>query len=625
MPAAQAIGCGPFRVLLLLSLRMDTDMSNDVSTSNAHVLVICALDVEFDALQAALAEGGALQGGGDDYRELKHFFSRNGILDVLVVQLPTPGAGNVTSSALTANLLPLVNPAFVVSFGIAGTLKETEVPPNSVVYSEVVYYIDLRKDAPDGGEDVKQVPSAGTHPELLKKLDALKRPGEKKAILVSSEAVVKSQESKRRKIAKHAVADASVVEMEAFGVLKACEVEKSLYGTKRFCVAVKGISDKADLTKTDELHLPAANAAASFLVRIFSSPAMTELATRSTEHTNAPPFRRFRVVDLVDDRVESFSLLAAPALEGDLDNSMLVATHLRVPKPRVFYHWRLTGIGLHFVDLRYVSVLRALAESGYPVECLLTDTPNYLAFNKLRSAADYVNAKQAVEHILHGLFAGFPYTLTLYSTIRGQERVLSAFAEPSGGQQALHEALIAAGSRRIPDFSRPEITTEFNLWFRHIAWRCRLDGAGIVLINPRHRSTYDQLWRFGDFVIAPLPTRSLRMGGVMAKTAPPGTDLYLLPPAHDAIVAWVRETSDMGLLEEFHRHLAIRPVDEDLLTNCRNWASQRTEAIPGDPAWLDTFVAGRVGDIDYYRGAIAVELARWTTLMAGERSQQRAD
>lgn len=580
------------------------------------VLIVCALEVEFHSLEEEFL-GKAAPPPDLRWIAVQHFHARVGELNVLVVRLPFPEAGNVTSAAVTANLLPILNPWLVISFGIAGTLKKDEVPAGHVVFAKTVYYVDLRKDIEEESQITKSTPAVQTPPDLLYRLQAMKTADVHDVVLVSSEAVVKAENSRVRKFVKHVIGDASVIEMEAFGVYQACDLARSLHDVrKRYWVAIKGISDSADITKDDVMHRPAAKRAGGFVHEVLCRPEIVDLRRTATAYTEPLPFRPFVVHENARDVSEKFFATAADVLADSRVSEALHAALLRSRRPRVFYHWRLTGMGLHWVELRFLRVLRQLAALGYPVECLITDSVSNVAHNTL-TANQLPEAKVLVARMLRGLLKNTEHHVTFLGDVKSQEKVLDSFGTASGDHQAFLEKLVA-GDPQDNAASDPTLNVEFNLWLRYIAWRSRGDGTCVALHHPLREWIYSLLWYFGDLVPALLRTPYLTLGGEQGKFSGVGKALYLVPPKYEAIVSWMNATTDRDLLKEFWEHITetVRPGNE--------FIAKRQQAVPRldrmlarigpDRTAINAFLSGDRNTADFYRGAITVELAHWTRI-----------
>src|SRR6266496_3612771 len=112
---------------------MVTEGEQSTEVSWVDVVVICALPVEIQALSEKLTPHPEFR--TDIGLGLDHFIALGGSrLTVLVVQLPDPGAGNVTSGVIASLVIGRYDPWLLISFGIAGTL-DSKVKTFDVVYS----------------------------------------------------------------------------------------------------------------------------------------------------------------------------------------------------------------------------------------------------------------------------------------------------------------------------------------------------------------------------------------------------------------------------------------------------------------------------------------------------------
>ena len=571
------------------------------------VLVVCALDVEFEALRDTLS--GAVPLETDDRMHFWHFFTRVSELDVAVVQLGAPWAGNVSSCGATASLLPLLDPWLVVSFGIAGTLDPEQVKGRDVVFARSVSYIDLRKETDAGASIMKQIPQMMTRPELLNVLEKFRTPGVHKADIVSSEAVVKSAHATRREVAAQAVADAKAVEMEAFGVYKACDLDEHYgSGTRRSCVAIKGISDGADAQKDDRLHEAAAHNAADFLRVVLMGKETATLRAAARIEERPLPFRPFSMEHGATDAAAEFltTIRSARAEQANASSDILFhAVHLRRHRPRVFYHWRIDARGMHWIELYFLRVLRRLGDLGYPIECLITD--------RLRTPGTQTELsewKDRTVQLVHGILGPAEHQVIFYRDVLTNDAELAAFASASGCGQTMLERLSdpppltdpAKATSRDRD---PGLNMQLNLWLRYIASRSRVDGTCVVLHRPGSASIYELLWHFGDLLPGLVRTRDMDLGGVSGKFGGPGRLLYLMPPHYGEVIRWLKAPAiTKAVLKEFLAYLSENR--EGFTSNDRK--SKYVEALHPPNGWFDA----KKGSLDALKGGIALELAHLT-------------
>lgn len=591
---------------------MSSEKSNPVPRC-VDVLVVCALDVELKALRKAFGPSVIEDAADARIRSaVEEFYATAGELNVLCVKIPFPGAGNVTSGVVTASLLPLVAPWLVISFGLAGTFDEEEVPKRAAVFSRSVSYIDLRKETAAGGRIGKSVATLTTASDLLSILSDL---GGLQADVVSSEAVVKADDAQVRDAAARAVADAKVVEMEAFGVFQACEIDRRLNQTKRYCVAIKAISDHADITKDNAHHTPAAEEATKLVIALLKDRRTIELKENSSLYAQPLPFRPFSITKQADVLAAEFIRIARPALRAEVDGEVVHGVHLRTRRPRIFYHWRLTANGLHWVELHFLRVLRQLGRIGYPIECLVADQISEdLGHNTLHTQADLERARASVDRVLRGLFQGVNCRVAYLSDVKKLESQLQHFSTQSGCGHAFVEKLSTAPG------STPALNSEFDLWLRYIAWRCQVDGTCLILHHPGRSMIYSLLWHFADLVPGLLSTPTINLGSTQGKTHSPGKDLFLLPPMHPDIRVFLQEKDDPDLLRQLWTYITETPiVEERFILERKQWAISHPrwlEPIRPESRWLEAFQRGTPDTPDYYKGAIAVELAHWNEVLS---------
>ncbi|HZF12252.1 MAG TPA: hypothetical protein VFE33_25985 [Thermoanaerobaculia bacterium] len=596
---------------------MKGEQSTEISW--VDVVVICALEVEFRALSETLTRHPEL--ATDSGLGLQHFVALGDRgLSVLVVWLPDPKAGNVISGIVASFLIARYDPWLLISFGIAGTLDPEEMKASEVLYSRAVFYIDLRKET-DGGSVMKRTVQRDTRQPLLGLLYNLPPPHgyilHKEVDIVSSEAVVKSREAERRKAAKTAVADAKAVEMEAFGVFQAAFVDNEFFSrTPRLCLAIKSISDKADQDKKDEYHEPAANNAAKFLSTVLNAPGLTALrGNAGVDQRPRPlqPFIRLRPREVLA-RVTLFNSIVHSIARPGWDDSTLHAVHIHCRYPRIFYHWRFTGEGLHWVEFKFLRVLRHLSDAGYPVECLITDEVIDMPHRRL-TRAQVPEVREIIQKMVDDLLPPHSWSaVSFLSRICENEDELDRFARAAGYWREIRNRLEGMSSLPTMPVGNSQLSREFNEWLKYIAWRVRHEGACIVFYFC-DREIYSLLWRFSGLLPALIPTADIKFADNWGKFESPGEGLFLFPPDHPAIIQWLTATSNHKTLAEFWCHLTSQEglSEEVLIRNRRAWGGGRGLAgnLPrgSDMAWVKSFLAGEDKTPEYYKGAILLELA----------------
>lgn len=530
----------------------------------AEVVIICAKNIEFDILREVLVDENVVI---DDSLTPKHFIVTLGSTTrsyrILVVQLPTPGAGNVISGIIASKVAVAYSPWLVISFGIAGTLS-SDVKANDVVYASEVGYADLRKDSGKDHLSWKNVPKEDTDSKLLSILNAYtlsqtakRRPFQTHGVLLlSSEAVVKSTDAALQVFASSAMADAEAVEMEAFGVYRACQ-RSILEGDEcPLALAIKGITDASDQTKDDRYHRSATMNAANVIRDLITEGMLDELANRymfrSFPKLRVKPRRTY---DTVNPDVQQFIEIVTPLMDFNKVSLRelrvsLVRAHLMSDRPPVFYHFRTTGPGLHWVEFSFLKVFRRLSEAGYPVFCLVTDEITDMPHNRLESPESLQYSKNKIEQLVDMLV---PHKLNnppviWFSEVREYARNIENFASMSGYDRRATDELL-----HQPSFGgiQSPINFQLDLWFKWIAWLCRFDRTAIIFCNPNNVTSYDLLRVFGTFHPLLLPTRVFTLQGKLGKTEEPGARLYLDPPQHPTIREWLDEENDPETLREF--------------------------------------------------------------------------
>jgi len=583
--------------------------------SRVDVVVICALEVEFRAISDKLTLHPELTKATD--LGLQHFFSLEGDLTVLVVRLPDPGAGNVISGIVASLLIARYDPWLLISFGIAGTLDAKEVKTLDVVYSQAIFYLDLRKETSEGLV-LKRTVQRETPASLVNLLRTLEVEGyvRHEAVLVTGEAVVKDEKARLRVIAGSAVGDAKAVEMESFGIFQAAYVdEKLLTKTHRLCLAIKGISDSADQNKSNFPHAGASRNAADFLFRVLNVPGLPALRAESGIDQRPRPLQPFirRPSREVMARVKDFSGIVQSVAYPNWDTSSLQAVHMRWHRPRIFYHWRLTGMGLHWVEFKFLRILGRLADAGYPVECLIGDTIISMPHQRLKED-EIPDARELTRRMVDSLLTHqHSPTVTFYSDICQMEDELHQYATRVGYWHEVRDMLSGGSLGDLHGARDPRLNLEFNEWLQYIAWQVRHEGVCILLYY-YPRKIYSLLSWFSGLLPALVPTGDIKLAGKLGKSEMPGRQLYLVPPNYPVIVQWLRATSNLKALAELWGHFAGQEglTDAGLVANRRAWARKGLEDnLPRDveSTWTERFLNLDERTPEYYKGAIATELA----------------
>lgn len=508
------------------------------------VLIVCARDREYKALQNELAD--ILPIATDPRFPLNHFIApATSEWGVMVVHLPHPGAGNVISGIVTSQALCAYNPEVVISFGIAGSLRPSEVKLNDVVYSTQVYYVDLRKDLGPSQSVAKRLPEINVHETFLRVLESVsERVGDRHGfaiqpvLVASSEAVIKAKDAQRRTLVKHAIADISVVEMEAYGVLRAAQLA-GFGGDAPLAVAIKGISDDATSAKDDAHDVSAVRNAARFVRELLANKHFGQLvAARQFQLRVAPGFglpRPYGEVKRQRKRIEDALLpVVNESARQEVRSELSVALGI-CDRPLVVYHWRLTCLGIHLVDLVLLRSIRRLADAGLPIRCMINDSFSELPHQQL-TAEDLPRARLIVESMVGRLLGRPPSEVCVwYEDVAHLDQHLRRYAGGTGYDFERQLELV-----QQPPFvgTSPALNFELDFWFRWLAWHSRQRRAAIVLHPPGGRGLYEALQAFGTFYPALVETRDFVVAGRKAKTSPEALDLVVGPGREQIVSAW---------------------------------------------------------------------------------------
>jgi nucleoside phosphorylase len=566
----------------------------------ADIVIICAKDVEYAALKTVLS----LRQTSTSHvpqLTLKHFIvDKRNRYRILVAQLPSPGAGNVVSGIIASKLTKTYSPWLIISFGIAGRL-DSDIQFDDVIFTSGVQYLDLRKDLGSKGTVTKQLPLIQTNETLLQTLRSLPNQQERdgknfsihEVLLVSSEAVVRSEDAVLRERVKDNLTDAAAVEMEAFGVYLACSKFLHNDGRGPLPIAVKGITDPANATKDDSHNDPASLNAATWINALLDCDDFEKLGAQLA-FTTWPSVQSRRRCNYTEAKIDMMRFVEAvrPALElnhqverGAL-GVQLAAAHMMTAKlPRVFYHWRLTGHGIHWLEFCFLRIFRVLADSGYPVTCFVTDKISEMPHQQLRSPAELEAARNRVAELVPSILGNHSssdQSLVWFSSISRLEHGLNEFVRSSGfDYEALEDIMSERPQARKTPRSMaqdPRLNHEFDLWFKWIAWICRHDGAGVVFSRPDTR-IYEFLRLFRPFQPVIVPTKRFKLKGRSGKLQSPGSLLYLDPPEHPKIIEWISNESEPEPLLEFLLHLSDFPLPSKSTASWKSNCDELRKAI----------------------------------------------
>jgi adenosylhomocysteine nucleosidase len=207
------------------------------------------------------------------------------------VWLFTTGAGNLEAQGTLIPAFRQLQPKLAFFVGVGGGVKDSDV--GDVIYSTKVYYYEGGKEEDDGiksrsmsertSKDLVQLAiriadQRWQHPDAL---GATTPPKATPAVIASGEKVLASTSSSAATFQriKTAYSDAQIVDMEAYGFLKACRDENV-----RHSMVIRGVSDKvagkAESDSKGNQPLAARNATAFLFALLRSCPAILKSRKR---------------------------------------------------------------------------------------------------------------------------------------------------------------------------------------------------------------------------------------------------------------------------------------------------------------------------------------------------------
>ncbi len=519
-------------------------------------VVFAPLDLEIKALLGAFESEGTqdkVLPDGTCYYEVCCATTSGDDADLRIVQLKHAG---VLQTAVTASrVIDLWRPACVVSFGIAGGfLGSGDVELRDVVVADSVFYYEPSKEGVgatsserrrDGAfnrirgarllplptDDDLVVASRSAWAACRDDVDFNVRFGP----IASGEKLVADLKSPTRESILALNGKMLAVEMEAAGVAAASQ-ERSLSPFPRRFLALKGISDNASADKQlQEVHRePAAANAASFFRRLVASLPVED------------DFVRLEGVRLDDirDRARSVFEYVSPLL---VNNAAIsedgVATLLHPdPPPPVFYHWTVRAPCVHWIDFRFLLVLRRLKGLGLAPRVLLSD---------IDSPAS-IAGRTHVERVIRGVLGADTPVYWFSDAERYQQRYFTYAASRGLTDSVLDR--ITRGSEGL-NTSREDVVLK-AFWVKFIGWEVRWLNRCVLLQWRKHAALTARMSKMVVLRSMILTTPDLTLGGRPGKYGAPGAEIMMDPPHFKSVLDWLETDPDPALIDEFLAHFS---------------------------------------------------------------------
>jgi nucleoside phosphorylase len=524
-------------------------------------LILAPLDLEIQSLLRAFDALGTPRHSlrdGSSYFKVRCRTRSGDRADLRIVQLKH--AGVLQAAVTTSRLIEEWHPACVVSFGIAGGFLEGgDIGFEDVVVAEHVFYYEPAKEAVTKVKRLRKSPALreaarlasvereNNHirrarlvpfqcdPAVVAKCRNLwserpERPGWKVHFgpIASGEKLLADIESPTRKAILDLNDKMLAVEMEAAGVGAATMELDRKGGPHRF-VAIKGISDSASTKKGSQKkhRKPAADHAADFCRQMVESLPVED------------DFQRLEEIDihLIHARATEICNYVNPLLEAgnslsEDQISALLAEGSTVP---VFYHWTAEQ-RLHWVDFRFLLVLRRLKELGLVPRLLISDIRD-----------DFTRASRTpIEKLARAVLGDDTPIYWYQDTLRHQERYFR-YAASRGLSQDVLERM----------FSDTEEILLKAFWIKFIGWEVRWGNRCMLLQWHKQADAAKRMSRMVVLRSAVLPTPDINLGGGLGKKAAPGANLFIEPPDYKSILDWIESDPDPELVQQFVDQFAV--------------------------------------------------------------------
>jgi len=511
-------------------------------------LIMAPLEEEFDALRVAFGipqSKGTMLSDGSLILEARVTGRSRRVLGIALVKLAEQG--QLHAAVTTARLIETLEPCVVASFGIAGGFcsKGADIHLGDTIVPKVVYYYEpakervrreigpvKRRHRRGASETQPRVQAFEVDPVIFRVARQIADQAPEVYGKVSFEPIASGEKliadvdaPTRRMIC--GINDKIVgVDMEAAGVAVAA---RSAVSCPAY-LCVKGVSDdassrKAALSKWRPL---AAAKAATFIRKL-------------VECTDAEtPRRRHNPIDRQGlDRIAADTTAAVSAyVTSPVDRLMLrrvIATPTRLP--RVFCHWRMRAPGVHWVDVKYLMLMRRLTQIGYPVSVLVTE--------QIADAETCRLGRQRTEFLV-GAMLGACGEVAWESEVMPNLGTYESYAE-----SLAFDAVARAPLRGMQHTHGPRGLQTREQWLLYMAWRARSQKRCIVVQWHRHAAIATQLMGVLGLDVLVLPVKDMVLGGQYTKHSDvPSGPLLITPPDFPEVRRWLSLLPDEALIAE---------------------------------------------------------------------------
>lgn len=212
------------------------------------------------------------------------------------------------------------------------------------------------------------------------------------------------------------------------------------------------------------------------------------------------------------------------------------------------YHWRNTGVFLHWVDYCLLTIIRELKSIGFDPKPLVTIMePDHSGIAHLRDSIRIVAGMDPIFY--HEIVTDFGSSLPS--------------AENMGIDREFKQRVL-----KSPHLLGPVLGNRVSLdWICYLIMVAHAAGGLVMLIWDRHREIFEHIASILPVRVLLILTKDLHLGGQIGKIESPGKELVIRPPDFPEMESWLRTApqSDIDhfcqLLQETHTYVTDEVLD----------------------------------------------------------------